>query len=58
MLIRLLLDWFCSKYSLKHHTLCKCPVPKKQALVVALRNSESSVKYRAWSAAMSELSKK
>ena len=49
---------FCSKYSLKHHTLFKCPMPKKQALVVAESNRESSMKYSAEAAAMSELSKK
>ena len=38
---------FCSKFSLEHHTLFKCPMPKKQALVVAESNSESSMKYSA-----------
>ena len=33
-------------------------MPKKQALVVAQNNSESSMKYRAEPAAISELSKK
>ena len=43
-----------------HHTLFKCPMPKKtlEPLVVAQNNSESSRKYRAEAAAMSELSKK